>query len=91
MADSSYLIRAAAGLPDMGKGLGIALKAAGIVASDEDLPTECRAPMREAVKAIQYAISKSVQATKIVADTRTRCLTADKKNATEEATHAPQS
>ena len=70
MADSSYLSSATVGLGQLEASLAQGLKAAGAAANDEDLPTAARAPFREAVRAVEFAIGKTKQAEAIVAAAR---------------------
>jgi hypothetical protein len=68
MAESSYLVPATAGLADMDKGLNASLGAAAVAARDENLPTEVRSSLREAVRAIEFAKKKiAVAATGVAA------------------------
>lgn len=67
MAESSYLSRAIAGLSDMSKALDAAIPGARVAADDEDLPTDARPALREAVAAVEHARKKAAQAAQAVA------------------------
>jgi hypothetical protein len=58
MTESGYLIQAKAGLADMTRGLSATMGAAAVVAKDGDLPTDVVSPLREAVRAVEFAMKK---------------------------------
>jgi hypothetical protein len=81
VADQAYLSRAAGGIQQASANLAAALKAQGVAASDEDLPTGARAPFREAVKAVEYAINRMIKVAEIVGAARAEELKRASKNA----------
>ncbi len=62
----------------MSEGVASAIKGAGIAAADEDLPTEARAPFREAVRALEFSMKKVSETSAILESIKKRM---DKKNA----------
>lgn len=70
MPSSDNLAIVLAGLADMDKGLMASMGGAKLAADCEDLPSQARAPLREAVRAVEFARKKSAEAVAAVAAAR---------------------